>query len=88
MTEAWEEAGVQGKVKGNTLGIYSYVKQDDGAKLPCVVVVFAVKVRKLATAFPEATQRKRKWVSRKKAASMVAEKELAQLIRSFDPARL
>lgn len=85
VTEAWEEAGVNGKIRGNTLGIYSYVKRDDGARTPCVVIVFAVKVRSLASDFPEKGQRKRKWVSRKRAAAMVAEPELAQMIKTFDP---
>jgi len=88
LTEAWEEAGVKGKIKGNTVGIYSYVKRDDRTKSPCVVVVFAVKVRKLSNTYPEVQQRRRKWVSRKKAAKMVDEPELKQLLRSFDPATL
>ena len=68
LQEAWEEAGVIGKAQGNALGIYSYTKQDDGEKLPCVVAVFAVKVKALKNSFPEAGQRRRKWFSRRKAA--------------------
>lgn len=85
LQEAWEEAGVDGRVQGNTLGIYSHTKQDDGELMPCVVAVFPVKVRALKSKFPEAGQRKRQWVSRKKAASLIDEPELRQIVMHFDP---
>jgi 8-oxo-dGTP pyrophosphatase MutT (NUDIX family) len=85
LQEAWEEAGVQGKVMGNSLGIYSYDKQDDGTRLPCVVAVFPIKVKRLKSKYPEAEQRDRKWVSAKKAAAMLEEPELQHMVRDFDP---
>lgn len=85
-TEAWEEAGVKGRVFGLCIGLYSYLKEsDDGPDLPCVACVYPVKVKSLAEDYPEAGQRKRVWVSPKKAARMVAEPELRQILRSFDP---
>lgn len=88
-TEAWEEAGVVGKPSDQCLGVYSYYK-DRGAsrKLPCLVMVYPMKAKKLVTDFPEAGQRRRKWVSRDKAAKMVEEKELAKLIKTFDPRKI
>lgn len=85
-TEAQEEAGVIGKVKQKRIGIYSYVKHSD-LKNPihCVVEVFPVRVRKLADDWLEKGQRKRKWLSRKKAAAAVKHAELSRLIKSFDP---
>ena len=84
--EAWEEAGVQGKPVDVCLGLYSYEKfLDKTDQLPCVAMVYPVKVKSLSADFPEAGQRKRKWVSRKKAAQMVAEPELARILRDFDP---
>ena len=65
--EAWEEAGVEGRVLGNSLGIYSYVKREGGEDLPCVVAVFAVKVKTLKRKYPESNERRRAWYSRKKA---------------------
>lgn len=89
MQEAWEEAGVQGKAYDRSLGLFSYVKKiDKNATLPCVAMVYPVKVKKLAKDFPEAGQRKRKWVSPKKAAAMVSEPELAHIIKTFDPRHL
>ena len=89
MKEAWEEAGVIGKVRPVCLGIYSYHKDlDSDSDLPCVVAVFPVKVKSLAKDWPEKTLRKRRWVSPKKAAEMVEEPELAALLRNTDPMTL
>ncbi len=89
MTEAWEEAGVDGKIAPICLGIYSYNKDLDGNSiLPCVVAVFPVRVRGLHASYPEKHQRRRKWYGRKKAAKLVDEPELAQMIRKFDPSVL
>ncbi len=85
MQEAWEEAGVIGKPSNTCLGIFSYTKfvsPDDG--LPCIAMVYPVKVKKLANTFPETGQRRRKWFSLKKAAARVNEPELAAIIKSFD----
>lgn len=84
--EAWEEAGVIGRPINLCLGLFSYRKcMDDRDDIPCVAIVYPVKVKKLAKDYPEAGQRKRRWVSRKKAAQMVAEPELARILKDFDP---
>lgn len=84
-TEAFEEAGVEGKPSDVCLGIYSYTKNiPKGDSLPIVVAVFPFKVKRVLKDFPEAGQRKRKWFSLKKAAAVISEPELAPLIRSFD----
>lgn len=86
MQEAWEEAGVLGKADSRPLGLYSYTKIIEGAPdLPCVAMVYGVRVRSLAKTWPEAAERKRRWVSRKKAAALVDEPELARILRDFDP---
>lgn len=84
-TEAFEEAGVEGKLSDHTLGFYSYEKRIDSRRLPCVVAVFPIRVKKLLNDFPEQGQRQRKWFSRKKAAECVREPELKRMIRDFDP---
>ncbi len=85
LTEAWEEAGVQGKVSEQCLGLFSYHKIDEaGENLPCVGLVFPVKVKSLARTFPEAGQRRRKWLRPKKAAALASDPELATIIRNFD----
>lgn len=83
--EAWEEAGVEGHVSGDCLGIYSHYPSTRRSKLPTIVAVFPVEVRRLKDDFPERNQRKRKWFGKKGAAKRVASKELAQMILKFDP---
>ena len=86
LQEAWEEAGVKGKPMERALGLFSYSKKlGDGTMLPCLAMVYPVKVSKLAAEFPEEGQRKRKWVSPRKAAAMVREPELKQILKTFDP---
>ena len=86
--EAWEEAGVEGRVQPVCLGIYSYLKRPADGGVPCVVAVYPLKVKKLADDFPEASERRRKWAGPKKAAGLVDEPELAALLRRFDPRKL
>ena len=88
-TEAYEEAGVEGKTYNVCLGLYSYTKIMDGTDdLPCAVSVFPVKVKKVLKSYPEAKERRRKWFSVKKAASRVREPELRKILKHFDPALL
>lgn len=83
LQEAWEEAGVRGKVVGDCLGAYSYAKEVDG--FSCLAMLYPVEVKSLSKKYPEAKERKRRWVGRKKGARLVAEPELARMIREFDP---
>ena len=88
-TEAWEEAGADGKVAPICLGIYSYNKYMSRDEIfPCVVAVFPFRVKKLLANYPEKADRRRKWFGRKKAAKMVDEPELANMILHFDPKML
>ena len=84
--EAWEEAGATGVSDGRCIGIFSFAKQTcDGIERPCVAMIFAIEVQNLADEFPEVSERKRKWMSRKKAAKLVREPELSRIILDFDP---
>ncbi|WP_299679793.1 NUDIX hydrolase [uncultured Roseobacter sp.] len=86
LQEAWEEAGVRGHSDGRCLGIFSFSKDaDDLGEFPCLAMVYAIDVDSLAEDYPEAGQRQRKWMSRKKAARLVSEPELARILRDFDP---
>ncbi len=82
--EAWEEAGVRGDVAAHSLGSYGYRKILDGSgSVPCRVEVFPVRVARLADAFPERTQRRRRWFSPRGAAGKVAEPELRDLLAAL-----
>ncbi|KUJ80473.1 hypothetical protein AVO45_05330 [Ruegeria marisrubri] len=84
--EAWEEAGVVGVCKPKNLGRFSYLKRRPSkGNIVCLVEVFPLRVRKLASDYPEAGQRRRKWFSRKKAAQRVSDPGLAGILREFRP---
>jgi len=86
LLEAWEEGGVIGKADDACLGVYSYAKGiSETDELPCIVMLYPVRVKSLAKKFPEKSERRRRWMSRKAAAKKVAEPELARLIVGFDP---
>lgn len=84
-TEALQEAGAIGRLSDRVLGFYSYSKKHDGDNLPCVVAVFPLRVKKLLRKYPEKGDRKRRWVSQKKAISLVKEPELRRIIKDFRP---
>ena len=87
--EVWEEAGARGDVHDICLGLYTYRKwMSEDEELPVIVAVFPIRVRNLAEDYPEAGKRHRRWMSLKKAASKVEERDLKQLIRSFSLERL
>ncbi len=86
LVEAWEEAGVKGVASDACIGVYSYAKQgEEGDATPCLAFLYPVRVTALNKSFPEAGERSRMWVSRKKAAKFVQQKELAKLIVGFVP---
>lgn len=90
--EAWEEAGVKGVTHDQPLGYFTYSKvvETRGGEmpLPIFVAVYPLAAQEVLDDFPECDQRKRKWMSPKKAAFAVREPELAQILRNFDPRRL
>lgn len=83
--EAYEEAGVEGKIHPICIGFFSRTDDLGRKRLPSIVAVFPLHTKKLLSEYPEIGQRKRKWVSRKKAAVMVDNPELAQIIKGFEP---
>ena len=79
--EAWEEAGVVGTILDMALGEYFYDKITSPVECKrCAVAVFPLQVTALKNRFPEAKQRKRRWFTASKAAGLVAEPGLAQLL--------
>ncbi|MEJ1991621.1 MAG: NUDIX hydrolase [Maritimibacter sp.] len=83
--EAWEEAGVRsGTVSRRPVGVFDYMKNhDDGLVEPCTATVYPIKVDKVLKDYPESGERKRKWVGIEKAAKMVDEDSLSELLLDF-----
>lgn len=83
--EAWEEAGVDGKLCDTCLGVFSYLKLlPDVQSIPCVVAIYGLRVEKLSRRYPEQRQRRRKWFAVRDAADLVAEPELRALFLALD----
>ena len=74
--EAWEEAGLLGKVDPESIGTYEYYKSG----YTCEVEVFLLKVQTVLENWPEASKRKRQWVNITKAIKRVNEPELKLII--------
>ena len=83
LQEAWEEAGVRkGALDGTAIGSYTYDKTlKAGWSVEIDTLVYPVEVQDLHESFPEADQRKRKWVRPQDAANMVQEPELQSILR-------
>lgn len=84
LIEAFEEAGVVGRVHKKPVGRYIYLKWlNTGRVAPCVVDVFQIEVTRTEQKFKETGQRKVAWFSRDEAARLVREVELKSLIATF-----
>jgi 8-oxo-dGTP pyrophosphatase MutT (NUDIX family) len=81
--EAFEEAGLVGRIRKVPLGTYSYEKRlRTGSTVPCEVTVFPLKVKHHHNRWPEMNERERRWFSPDEAAGVVAESGLQQILRS------
>lgn len=82
--EALEEAGAVGYISDQPFGVYHYDKMlGPGTHLRCRVTVYPMVVDRLKRHWKERKERKRHWFSMKKAARLVDEDELAELLRSL-----
>jgi 8-oxo-dGTP pyrophosphatase MutT (NUDIX family) len=82
--EAYEEAGVIGRLEDAPIGEYRYVKRLSlGRRRPTRVTVFALAVTTQLDTWAERHQRSTRWFSADKAAALVDERDLRTLIRSF-----
>jgi 8-oxo-dGTP pyrophosphatase MutT (NUDIX family) len=83
--EAFEEAGVRGKIGAKPVGIFTYEKSLDeaGVQATCEVRVFPLLVKRQSEGWPEFEQRMVRWVEPGKAASLIKEPDLKKLIAAF-----
>ncbi len=82
--EAYEEAGVKGKIQKTSLGFYTYQKRmDHGLQISCKVQVHALEIEDFYKNFPEKGARRLEWVDCQEAAKRVAEPSLKELILDF-----
>jgi 8-oxo-dGTP pyrophosphatase MutT (NUDIX family) len=83
--EAFEEAGVRGKVGQRGIGLFTYAKALDekGQAVTCEVRVFPLLVKGQSQTWPESEQRVAEWVDPTRAAAMVTEPELKAIMIAF-----
>jgi 8-oxo-dGTP pyrophosphatase MutT (NUDIX family) len=82
--EAAEEAGVEGEVASAPLGSYRYTKRlHSFSWVKCSVDVYTLHVRWQNLDWPEKAARKTRWITPDEAASLVADTELAAILRDF-----
>ncbi|MBY5346049.1 NUDIX hydrolase [Rhizobium leguminosarum] len=79
--EAWEEAGVRGKVKKKVYGCVGCEKTVQNLfTVAAVVDVYLLEVRQTRSKYPERRERDRRWFDLRQAAEMVTEPELRSLL--------
>jgi 8-oxo-dGTP pyrophosphatase MutT (NUDIX family) len=83
--EAYEEAGVRGKVGAKSVGLFTYEKvlDESGMRATCEVKVYPLLVNRQSLAWPESEQRVTQWVEPAKAVAMIKEPELKKLVAAF-----
>ena len=79
--EAFEEAGIIGRISTASIGAYTYPKRlDNGVTVTCDVEVFPLAVDRLLEDWPEKSQRERRWFTLSEAAMAVEEGGLVTLM--------
>jgi 8-oxo-dGTP pyrophosphatase MutT (NUDIX family) len=79
--EAYEEAGITGRIGEEPLGAYCYDKRRrDGSLVPARVRMFPMEVVEEAEDWPERNERERRWFEPDAAAMAVLEADLGALI--------
>lgn len=85
--EAFEEAGVRGKVSEQPIGYFEYTKRLHlFAWIRCRVDVYALHVDRQCLEWPERASRKYTWVTLADAAALIKEPQLKLLLQRLDAA--
>ena len=85
--EAFEEAGVKGRIHKHPMGAYRYDKRGSEGGQPIRVMVYLLEVYSEGAEWPEKGQRQRQWLSTRTAASRVDEPSLAEIISAWKSQR-
>lgn len=81
--EAYEEAGVEGRVGPEPVGCYQTVKERYDPPLRIDVEMFPLEVETVHEDWPERGTRQRCWASRTEACGLIQDAGLAELVRDF-----
>ena len=81
LTEAYEEAGLQGRLLGESIGTYEYVK----GKVQLTVEVFVMEVLVEEPAWDEMSFRERRWYSLTESLALLADHPVRPLLERVRP---
>jgi 8-oxo-dGTP pyrophosphatase MutT (NUDIX family) len=83
--EAFEEAGVIGRIGARSIGAFRYRKVENGGggEADCEVKVFPLLVKRQSAIWPESHQRLVQWVDPERAISLIGEPELKAIVAAF-----
>ncbi len=82
--EAYEEAGIEGTIRPpEPIGRYHYAKRLEAGDVRIKVKVFLLHVERQLNAWPEQAERRTRWLGPEEAADLVAEPELAAILRTL-----
>jgi len=83
--EAFEEAGVRGKIGARAIGVFRYKKTagENGADPEYEVKIFPLLVRRQSATWPEYGQRVVQWVDPEKAIALIREPDLKAIVEKF-----
>jgi 8-oxo-dGTP pyrophosphatase MutT (NUDIX family) len=83
--EAFEEAGVTGRIGAKLIGSFAYDKlrdEADGTTM-CEVKVYPLLVKRQSHVWPESHQRTTQWVEPSRAIAMIKEADLKRIVATF-----
>lgn len=82
--EAYEEAGVHGRIMRTPVGRYAYSKKNGRRGQLCLVQVFPLRVQRILRDWPERRQRRREWTTFAIARERVHEAALKRILLRFE----
>lgn len=82
--EAWEEAGVVGRLDGREIGHFDHCKNHDWVgPLRCTIRVYPLEVSESLGEWPEKGLRERRWFDRDEALRVLDSAELRDIIENY-----
>ena len=83
--EAFEEAGVRGKVRAKPIGRYKYAKRLPGGVEDCKITTYLLEVTDELERFPEMADRNRSWFTVAEAIAFADDEGLRGILRDLEP---
>ncbi len=87
--EAFEEAGLIGRITKRAIGSFHYSKRlKEGHSITCKVALYPLEVKQQRESWPEQHERDGRWFSLEDAAALVEEADLSDTLRHLEASKL